>query len=252
MRLQAIWRRRRQAAGALLAAALLIAIGLSAELQAQEGRTACTVQMQQLIVVGFMGGNVSADNLVHREALMIRDLQQINPAAIHAVLFANHDGDAALATVLQLLDRNAEGCLSQAEGRAAGRIVIFGHSWGASEAIRLADRLDELHIPVLLTIQVDSVQKLNENDELIPPNVREAINFYQTDGLLHGRSQITASNPKDTRILGNFKSSYEQHPVALAGYPWYARAFMKQHIEIENDPIVWGKIEALIRSKVLQ
>jgi hypothetical protein len=35
------------------------------------------------------------------------------------------------------------------------------------------------------------------------------------------------------------------------GFSWYARAFMKKHIEIENDPVIWGKIEALIQAKVL-
>jgi hypothetical protein len=98
---------------------------------------------------------------------------------------------------------------------------------------------------------VDSVQKLKENDGRIPPNVGEAINFYQSEGLLHGRSFIEAANPKRTTVLGNFESSYRRNPVSIAGYPWFARTFMKQHIEIENDPLVWNRIEALIRSKIL-
>jgi hypothetical protein len=104
---------------------------------------------------------------------------------------------------------------------------------------------------VLLTIQVDSVRKPNEDDEDIPPNVREAINFYQTEGLLHGRSLIEAMDPKQTIILGNYESSYKRNPVSCAKYPWFARTFMKPHIEIENDPSVWGKIAALIRAKLL-
>ena len=86
---------------------------------------------------------------------------------------------------------------------------------------------------------------------VIPPNVREAINFYQTDGLLHGRQAITASDPKRTKILGNFASSYREKPVPLDGYPWFARTFMKSHIEIENDPAVWDAIEKLIGAQVL-
>jgi hypothetical protein len=48
---------------------------------------------------------------------------------------------------------------------------------------------------VLLTIQVDSVEKSNENDGRIPPNVRQAINFCQSDGLVHDRSLTEAADP---------------------------------------------------------
>lgn len=205
----------------------------------------------KLIVIGFMGGRIRADDFVHREALMAKELQQRYPLAVHAAVFANHDGAIALKTVLGLLDENRDGRLGAKE-KSAARIVIFGHSWGASETIALAKRLNELSIPVLLTIQVDSVQKANQNDGHVPPNVREAINFYQTEGLLHGRRLIEAMDPNKTTILGNYESTYRENPVSCAGYPWYARAFMKSHIEIENDPSVWSKIEALIRTKVVE
>lgn len=206
--------------------------------------------LRKLIVIGFMGGKVRANDFVHREASMAKELQQRYPHALHAAVFANRDGDEALASVLQLLDKDENGCLTTKE-KSVARIVIYGHSWGASETITLARRLNNLSIPVLLTIQVDSVQKLNQNDARIPPNVREAVNFYQSEGLLRGRPRIEAVDPERTTILGNFESAYKDNPVSCAGYPWYARAFMKPHIEIENDPRVWGKIEALIQTKLL-
>jgi hypothetical protein len=205
----------------------------------------------QLIVIGFMGGRIRANDFVHREAVMAKELQQRYPHAVHAAVFANHDGEAALKTILHLLDENRDGHVGAKE-KSIARIVIFGHSWGASETITLARRLNELSIPVLLTIQVDSVQKSNQNDGHVPPNVREAINFYQSEGLLHGRRVIEAMDPKKTTILGNYESTYRENPVSCAGYPWYARAFMKSHIEIENDPSVWSKIEALIQTKVVE
>jgi hypothetical protein len=205
---------------------------------------------RKLIVVGFMGGKVSATNLVHREAQLIGSLQRSHPLAIHAAIFANRDGKLALKSVLQLLDEDKDGQLSDAE-KSAARIVIFGHSWGASETVTLADRLNKLQIPVLLTIQVDSVQKQSQNDAKIPPNVREAVNFYQSEGLLRGRSMIVAVDPERTSILGNHRSSYRGNSVSCAGFPWYARAFMRRHIQIENDPAVWDKIEELILAKIL-
>jgi hypothetical protein len=221
---------------------LLVAISAGAEPIAAR-------QPSKLIVVGFMGGRVGANNLVHREALLTRDLQQQHPLTLDASIFANHNGDTALRLVLHLLDRDGDGQLSESEKQAA-RIVIFGHSWGASETVNLADRLAVLGIPVLLTLQVDSVQKQKENDRRIPANVHEAINFYQTEGLLHGRTRIEAADPARTHILGNFKSDYRSKPVSCAGYPWFARAFMRPHIEIENDPQVWSTIEALILTKL--
>jgi hypothetical protein len=206
---------------------------------------------RRLIVFGFMGGRIKGDNFVHTEARLAKQLRQRYPLAVHSSVFANHDGPIALRTVLQLLDSNKDGRLSDEEKEAA-RIVIYGHSWGASETISLARRLNELSIPVLLTIQVDSVQKSNQDDRFIPPNVGEAINFYQSEGLLHGRRFITAVDPKKTTILGNYESTYKGNPVSCDGYPWFARAFMKPHIEIENDPSVWSKIEALIQTKVLE
>ena len=205
---------------------------------------------RKLIVIGFMGGNVGAGNSVHREAQLIETLRTKYPLSIRAEIFANRHGGRALRAVLEVLDEDGDGSLSDDEKQSA-RIVLFGHSWGASQAVTLANRLKALDIPVLLTIQVDSVQKANQNDELIPPNVQEAVNFYQSEGLLHGRRRIVARDPAKTKILGNHESSYRQNPVSCAGFPWYARAFMRRHIQIENDPAVWDQIEALIASKAL-
>jgi hypothetical protein len=47
------------------------------------------------------------------------------------------------------------------------------------------------------------------------------------------------------------ESTYKTHPISCGGYRWYARAFMKPHIEIENDPRVWNRIEALIGREVI-
>jgi hypothetical protein len=202
----------------------------------------------RLIVIGFMGGRVKGNNLIHREALVAKELQEVDPRRVYAGSFANHDAQSAFNVVIALLDTDRDGRLS-ADEKGAARIVIYGHSWGASETVAFARRLNTLNIPVLLTIQVDSVQKPNEDDGDIPPNVHEAINFYQTEGMLHGRSSIAAMDPKQTKILGNYESSYRSAPVSCEKFPWFARTFMKAHIEIENDPSVWGKIAALIRTK---
>jgi len=99
-------------------------------------------------------------------------------------------------------------------------------------------------------VQVDSVAKIRENDEVIPANVGEAVNFYQTDGLLHGQSRIRAADEKRTRILGNFRFEYKSKDIRCEKYPWYDKVFAKYHTEIECDPAVWSQVESLIRSKL--
>jgi hypothetical protein len=202
-----------------------------------------------VIVIGFVGGRVHHDNAVHKEVQLAAHLRSEYPTGIQAEIFENHQGRQALAAILKLLDSDHNGTLSDAEKRAA-RIVLYGHSWGASEAVTLARSLQKDGVPVLLTIQVDSVSKLGEDDRLIPPNVAVAVNFYQLDGLLHGQSKILAMDSARTKILGNFRSNYKTNPVKLDGYPWYAQLFMKPHIEIESDPQVWNQVESLIRSEL--
>ncbi len=103
---------------------------------------------------------------------------------------------------------------------------------------------------MLLTIQVDSVTKLGEDDRWIPANVGQAVNFYQLNGLLHGRREIQAADGSRTEILGNYRVDYKTRRVSCDGFPWYAQMFMSSHIKIECDPGVWGQVESLIRSKL--
>lgn len=99
-----------------------------------------------------------------------------------------------------------------------------------------------------LTIQVDSVERGDQNDAVIPPNVARAINFYQPDGIFHGRTEIRAADPVRTQILGNFELRYKELPPECSSYPWYERMFTKTHIAIECDPVLWTRIENLIRA----
>jgi|SRR5579872_6391726 len=201
------------------------------------------------IVIGFVGGRVGHANAIHSEVQLANHLERDYPSGVQVRVFENRRGAQAHREILQMLDENADGELSSAE-KTAARIAIYGHSWGASETVALARALGRDGIPVLLTVQVDSVAKSGEDDGLIPANVAQAVNFYQSDGLLHGRQLIRANDPSRTRILGNFQFDYKTHPVDCSAYPWYARLFMKPHIEIESDPRVWSRVESLIRSKL--
>ena len=202
------------------------------------------------IVIGFVGGYVSHTNMVHAEVQLAARLRnEYSPRSVHVQAFENHHGELAHVEILKLLDTDHDGSLSAAEKQDA-RIIFYGHSWGASESVYMARDLAKDGIPVLLTIQVDSVTKNYRNDSLIPANVKQAVNFYQPRGLVRGESKIRAADPASTQILGNFRIDYASHPVSCSSYPWWDRFLVKPHTEIECDPNVWQQVETLIRSNL--
>jgi hypothetical protein len=202
-----------------------------------------------IIVIGFVGGFVSHQNSVHSTVQLVTHLRKQYPAGVYIEAFENRHRDKAYQEILRRLDRNNDGTLSAGE-KLSARIVIFGHSWGASETVMLARKLEQDGIPVLLTIQVDSVSKIGQNDTVIPPNVSQAVNFYQPDGIVHGEPAIRAADPERTQIVGNFRYEYKANPIRCEGYPWFDRVVVKAHTEIECDPKVWNQVESLIYSKL--
>jgi hypothetical protein len=207
--------------------------------------------LSSTIVIGFMGGMVKRDAPFRNEVQLAAKLSEQYPNSAYVDTYENARWKDARKKILSLLDTDHDGTLSPEEKRNA-RIILFGHSWGASATVTLARDLRSQGIPVLLTVQVDSVQKMGQKDDVIPSNVAEAINFFQPDGLLHGRTLIRAEDPSKTRILGNQALSYKNAALSCKGYPWQQRVFAKEHMYIECDPQLWAQIESLIRSKLPQ
>ena len=205
----------------------------------------------RLIIIGFVGGFVKHDDTKHPEVKFAEQLRDRYSARIHAEVFGNHSRQKALRQVLRLLDTDGDGRLTSMEKEQA-RIIIYGHSWGASETVTLARELETRGIPVLLTIQVDRVAKPGQRNGMIPPNVAKAVNFYQSKGMFHGPAEILAEDPSRTKIIGSYRMDYKEHPISCDQYPWYARAFMKSHLEIENDPRVWEQAAFLIDAELLR
>jgi len=187
--------------------------------------------------------------MVHSAVQVAAHLRHDYPSGVYVEVLENRRREKAHAEIVRLVDIDRDGTLS-AEEKQNARIILYGHSWGASAAVTLARELGREGIPVLLTVQVDSVAKRGENDRVIPANVAEAANFYQPNGFVHGQPRIRAADPARTHIIGNFRFDYKTTPIDCKQYPWYDRLFMKSHIEIECDPKVWTQVESLIHSRL--
>jgi hypothetical protein len=203
-----------------------------------------------VIIVGFVGGAVKHDDPVRSEVKLAERLRAQYTSGVFAETFENRHREKALHVILTQLSSDRSGVLSENEKRQA-RIILYGHSWGGSAMVELARELDRRGIPVLLTVQIDSVKRFGSNDTVIPSNVARAANFYQPNGMIRGQVEIRAADPTKTKILGNFRFDYKENPIrCTAEYPWYDRAFAKTHTEIDCDPAVWSRVETLIRQQI--
>src|ERR1700751_438775 len=196
------------------------------------------------IVFGFMGGFVRHDDARHPAVKFVEQLRKEYPGAVYARVFENRRYRDAYDAIRERLDSDHDGSLSDAEKRPA-RILLFGTSWGGSAVVYLARRLNEDGIPVVLTVQIDSVAKIGKDDSVIPPNVHQAVNYYQRRGWVRGQQKIVAKDPSRTKILGNFLLSYDKAPVTCDNFPWYDYIVTQTHVETECDPKVWSDVEAL-------
>jgi pimeloyl-ACP methyl ester carboxylesterase len=226
--------------------ALVAFLALAQTGTAQSAPATIVGPMPPVMVIGFVGGFIRHDNLAHSEVQLGARLRQAYPLGVRVEIFESYHRGKALSRVREVLDTNHDRKLTAGEKQSA-RIIIYGHSWGGSQAVNLARDLEKEGIPVLLTVQVDSIS-IHHNDRVIPANVAQAANFYQSHGLLRGQSAIRASDSTRTHIIGNFRSDYKASSYSCEHYPWYDHVFVKAHTQIECDVEVWKRAEALIRS----
>lgn len=228
---------------------LLLLLAIAIPLQAQRKKDlASPVPLPKggTLVIGFLGGWEhwnDEDRGVRRTILILRRIP-----GVYAESIENHKYEITPKLVEQAFDTNGNHKLDDVERRNT-RVIIFGQSLGGQATVRLARALRKRHIPVLLTVQVDSV---GANDRTIPGNVQAAVNLYQREHLtFRGRPQIRAADPNKTQILANKQFHYP--PFSAEGPTpkgWARRSFGGAHARMEADPAVWAEVEAFIRQAI--
>jgi hypothetical protein len=199
-----------------------------------------------ILVIGFMGGRSSSNNThvgVGRMATALRDRKLENA---HIVTVENVHRQLALELVKKAFNTNQDGKLSSTEAQSA-KVILYGQSWGGAAVVKFARQLRQIGVPVLLSIQVDSV---GIEDADIPSNVRRAGNFYQNNGrIVHGESRIRADDPTRTTILFNQCHDYTNTNIKVRK-PWWRTIFRKDHMKMDHDPEVWNQVEELIVEEI--
>ena len=195
------------------------------------------------LVIGFLGGREHWNNERLNGRRLALKLRALNLPGVHVETAENMRRDVVLELVRNAFDRNRDGMLD-AQERSHVRLIIYGQSFGGAAVVKLANQLHEMEVPVLLTVQVDSV---GLNDGTIPSNVARAANLYQANGLvIRGQPEIHAADAMKTIILGNWRYDYSHKEIDLSLVPWYRKAFRTAHIKMDNDPEVWARVESLI------
>jgi hypothetical protein len=203
----------------------------------------------KVLVIGFLGGFVKRNDVKHPEVLFANYLRRRYDPVVRAAVFGNHEVERALEFVRIGSEKDNNGAPASTEKQPA-KIILYGHSWGASQVLEFARELERRQISVALTIQIDSVHKIRQDDRTVPANVAKAVNFYQRKGLTPGQPHIIPENAERTKILGNFHMTYKGNGVRCDNYRWLSRALNKPHHQIENDPHIWDQIVILIDSEL--
>jgi len=207
------------------------------------------MQPNECLIVGFMGSWESWNSDQRPVRKLALRLQAMQLPGVHVETVENARRDLALELVRKVLDRNGDDVLDANE-RSSARVILYGHSFGGAAVLKFARQLKELGVPVLLTIQVDSVGR---DDSIVPSNVAQAANFYQHSGLLiRGQPVIRSQDPEHTVILGNFRYDAHGQRISTADYPWPARLFARAHTRMASDPELWQDVEELILKEVGQ
>jgi pimeloyl-ACP methyl ester carboxylesterase len=197
-----------------------------------------------LIVVGFLGAWEVWDNpkrSVRKVALKLRGMRL---PGVYVETAGNHSRSDVRRFLKRALDQNSDGSIDAQEAGRVG-VVLYGQSFGGAAAVKLARELKKWNVPVRLTVQVDSIGR---DDEVIPSNVKRALNLYQRDpGSIWGQNEIRPENPAQTQILGNQRFVYLfRFDIDMSDYPKAAQKAPVAHWKMDNDPVVWGIVEGAI------
>jgi hypothetical protein len=211
--------------------------------------TPAPIEENQTLILGFLGGRENWDDSSRGVRQLALKIDAMNLPDVHVETLENRKRDLAMELIQNSFDSNRDGYLDERE-RSTARLIMFGHSLGGAAVVKLSHNLRDMGIPVLLTVQIDSVG-FTYDDHVIPSNVRSAANLYQRDGwVLVGEDEIVPEDSEKTKIIANLRFDYKDKEVDMSGVPWERRLLSVPHSKMDADPEVWSTVEQLILSEI--
>lgn len=181
------------------------------------------------LMLGIVGGWERWDNPVRCIRATAIHFKRLRRAGLHVETVENHKLYLAEELVRRAFDFNRDGELSKDEA-AQARVIVFGQSLGGRSTVVFTRALNHMGIAVPLALIVDAYGR---DSYEFPPNVAAAANFYQRDHVvIKGAPRISA-----VRVLVNQQYHY---PGSL----------FSAHNLMEDDPVVWAQVRALLTSAV--
>ena len=209
----------------------------------QDFTTKTPLKENHLLLIGFMGGREPWNNPQRGVRKLALRLRTLNLPGVHVETIENKRRRLAIDLIRKAFDRNQDGQLDQQE-RASVRLILYGQSFGGAAVVKLTRQLKQMDVPVLLTVQVDSVRR---GDKVIPSNVCRAANLFQRNGwIIRGEREICPEDSSKTRIIGNFEFDYRNKQIDLSGVSWLKKLFRAAHTKMDHDPEVWALVEKII------
>jgi hypothetical protein len=201
----------------------------------------------EYLIIGFMGGRDRWNDDTRAVRKLALKLRSMNLPGVHVETVENKERHLAIELIRNALDHNQNGIVDGHEP-ASVHLILYGHSFGGAAVVKAAKQLKKMNVPVLLTIQIDSV---GWGDAVIPSNVARAANLFQRNGLvIRGEPKIRPEDPQKTEILGNFEFDYRHKHIDLSQVPWHKKIIRVAHTKMEHDPEVWAKVEELILNAI--
>lgn len=245
MREQAHWRWSASTAALLL---LIFSAGCFGRGQRYRDFTTRTpLEQNEILILGFMGGREPWNNGKHCVRRLALKLRSMNLPDVHIETVENKRRSLAIELVKNAFDRNHDGKLDPTEC-ASAKLILYGQSFGGAAVVKFARQLNQIGVPVLLSVQVDSIGR---GDSIIPTNVTRAANLFQRNGwFIRGEREITAEDPAKTTIIGNFKYDYSNSKIDISKVSWLKKSFRIAHTRMEHDDDAWGKVEELVLASI--
>ena len=237
---------------AVIAVLLFVQLGCASfsGKQYHDFKTPTPLGGDQTIILGFLGGFESWDDEsrgVRKLAIKIDAMKLPN---VHVETLENRKLELAIKFIQNTFDHNQNGFLDDWE-RNSARIILYGHSLGGAAVVEISHELKRMGVPILLTVQIDSVGLVYE-DHIIPSNVKRAANLFQNDGwILQGEHKIEPEDPNKTKVLANIRFDYRDKNVDMSSLSWERRLFSTPHAKMDADPEVWATVEQMILSEIV-